>query len=123
MRDRNTGIDEFKLARVFGAVAAAVALYGILLVIAALLDAPLQTSATRFGSFTAVAEAAEPRPGSKTPAGRGVPFWRTREVPTAPADSDSPARDPERDSFWQRPGDANDGAQLAGELARAAGTL
>lgn len=118
MRNRNTGIDEFKLARVFGAVAAAIALYGILLAVAALLDAPLETSATRFTSFTATAVAAEPQTESKSPPGRGVPFWRTREAPADPPPDDEPARDAERDSFWNGPGATTTATQLAGELER-----
>lgn len=116
MRNRNTGIDEFKLARVFGAVAAAIALYGILLVVMALFDAPLETSAVRFTSFTATATAAEPEPETKTPAGRGVPFWRSHEVPADPPRTGQPALDVDGVSFWRAPGAASDRTQLADAL-------
>jgi len=116
VRNRNAGIDEFKLARVFGAIAAAIALYGILLAVMALFDAPLETSATRFTSFTATAVAAEPKPETKTPAGRGVPFWRSHEVPADPPPTGQPARDVERASFWRAPGAASDRIQLADAL-------
>lgn len=116
MRNRNAGIDEFKLARVFGAIAAAIALYGILLAVMALFDAPLETSATRFTSFTATAVAAESKPDAKAPAGRGVPFWETRKARANSPRTDEPARDDERGSFWHGPGAASDRTQLADAL-------
>ena len=114
MRNRKAGIDEFKLARVFGAIAAAIALYGILLAVAALLDTPTETSATRFTSFAATATAAESKPGAKSRTGRGVPFWQSREVPADPPRSDEPAPATQRDTFWHGPDAANRGTQLAG---------
>jgi len=122
VRHRKAEIDEFKLARVFGAVAAAIALYGILLAVAALLDTPLETGAVRSTFFTPTAVAAEPKPEAKSRAGRGVPFWRSREAPAAPR-SDEPAPGAERDSFWDGPGVANDAQQLAGELVHRPDTL
>lgn len=116
MRNRNAGIDEFKLARVFGAIAAAIALYGMLLVVMTLLDAPLETSATRFTSFTATAVAAESEPDAKAPTGRGVPFWRSHEVPADPPRTGQPAQDVDGVSFWRVPGAASDRTQLADAL-------
>jgi hypothetical protein len=99
MSERRKGIDEFKIARAFAAVAVAVALYGISLSAVALIgDAP-DTGA---------------RPGS---------FWTPRNVPAVIPQRD--ARDNRRSgtSFWaEKPSSTSphSAVRLAGDLERAA---
>ena len=95
MRNRDAGIDEFKLVRALGAIAAAVALYGIMLVVVALLESPAEASAP---GLTALG-AASAKPGPHR-AGRGISFWNGSASSSNSTRPDEPARGAARRSFW-----------------------
>jgi hypothetical protein len=76
MRIRVKGIDEFSIARAFGAVALAVTLYGISLSAAALMESPVEVAEGRAKWFTPVVPANETRPGPANAAPRGKSFWQ-----------------------------------------------
>jgi hypothetical protein len=84
MSKRRKGVDEFKIARAFAAVAAMAALYGISLSAVALINAapdtvagPRSFWAPRSGATAAPRrEAHEDRPG-------GISFWAERPAPAA----------------------------------------
>ena len=100
---RNKRIDEFRIAHVFGAIAIAVALYGIWLAAAALLDLPTrQARAAQAANFwTAPASRIDPAPLRRDIGGPGaVSFWQ----PRAPAGR-------------------MDGSRLAGDFVGARGQL
>jgi len=102
MRNGPWRIDEFKIARVFGAIAVLVALYGVALSAAALVEQPVATVEHSPKWYERAEPAIQPKPESTTVGGRGISFWSPAEpgVPTLhPSAEDGPTR---IGSFWAK---------------------
>jgi hypothetical protein len=87
MSKRRKGIDEFKIARAFAAVAVMVALYGISVSATALIGDTPDTGA-RLGSFWAPKSAATITPQRQVREDRpsGTSFWESSPSSTSPRD-------------------------------------
>jgi len=119
MRNGPRRIDEFKIARVFGAIAAVVALYGVALSAAALVEEPGITG-ERSPKWYEHAEPVINKASDSTIDGvRGRSFW-TPAAPHLPAPQSSVAdASPRVGSFWAKPDEA--GPIAPWQLARNAG--
>jgi hypothetical protein len=119
VRNRIKGIDEFSVARAFGMIAAAVALYGISLSAVALLDQPTEPGVTNpvwYAPKAPVEQRSEPT----EPVTRGESFWTSTEHRIDAAPSNAIAQASKTPSFWHQraSGSAVKAAQLT-ELAAA----
>jgi len=102
MRNGPRNIDEFKVARAFGAVAAIIALYGVALSAAVLVEQPAAAGEQSRKWYQRVEPALRKVPESNVAGGRGHSFW-------APAEAGVPARKmvgddaaPRIGSFWAK---------------------
>ncbi|MCG6873753.1 MAG: hypothetical protein LJE97_01555 [Betaproteobacteria bacterium] len=100
MRKGPGGIDEFKIARAFGAVAVMVALYGVTLSATALVEQPVARSAQPLRWYEQTEPAKPRQSASSNVVERDVSFW-TSAKPKARALPPS-AREPRTRiaSFW-----------------------
>jgi len=102
MRNGPRSIDEFKVARAFGAIAAMVALYGVALSATALVEQPAAADEQSRKWYERVEPALRKVPESNVAGGRRHSFW-------APAEAGVPARTivgadaaPRIGSFWAK---------------------
>ena len=129
MRNQIEGNEGYGVLRVFGAVAALVALYGVSLSAAALMDPPREVaarSAAWYGPVTAAMKARSQvnRAGTSAPV-RGRSFWAPSETSGEESPTNATVKTSAAASFWRErdAGRAVNGSKLAGDLDRIHGSM
>ena len=129
MRNQIEGNEGYGVLRVFGAVAALVALYGVSLSAAALMDPPCEVaarSAAWYGPVTAAMKARSQvnRAGTSAPV-RGGSFWAPSEASGDESLANATVKTSAKASFWrERDADQGvNGSKLAGDLGRIHGSM
>ncbi len=128
MRNPSEGNEGYGVLRVFGAVAALVALYGVSLSAVALMDPPRETreaNAKPVVSYGPVTTAMELRTLSTGTPVRGGSFWTSSATSPEASPAGTTVGTATGPSFWHER-DANqavNGSKLAGDLDRIHGSM
>jgi hypothetical protein len=127
MRNAIEGSEGYGVLRVFGAVAALVALYGLSLSAAALMDPPRKAAAKSVASYGPVTAAMEERSHAVSASApvRGRSFWISSATGGDTTPANAIAKTYATASFWrEREADqvVND-SKLAGDLDRIHGSM
>jgi hypothetical protein len=125
VRNQFKGSEGYGVLRAFGAVAALVALYGISLSAAALMDPPREVAANSVAWYGPVAAAMEQQSKSAAAPVRVGSFWTSPVTAGDASPTDTTAKTSAAASFW-RERDADqvvNGSKLAGDLDRIHGSM